>query len=298
MTSYKNKNIDIRVALNETFTGFKKSWIILCSVSAIIFLSQSWLPKLLEKYAYSTKYIKPYIETFVNFKNDIFNITNAGSAFINLKNSLRSLFQNSIYSREFHLLISKIMLGLFVFFLLLCLLYIITIYISKNSVREKKTDHEFKKAFSKSHLMTFSYLVLSVIKVIPFTISIAIPFVYILINIYFVSNTNSQSVAVGVYYIVLTLLIICSTILGLLISTYIYLRLYFTGFIITEESTNPIHAIKVSWEMTESHLKKIFYIFLITLIIDIVSALTIIGFIPGTGLKYTLRASAYKQLRD
>ncbi|HJO94681.1 MAG TPA: hypothetical protein QF753_14885 [Victivallales bacterium] len=298
MAFSNNKKIDIHIALSDAFRGFKKSWILLCSVSAVILLSQSWLPKLLKKYTYSTKYIEPYIKAFIKFKNDIFSMQNADFAFINLKNSLQKLLHNSVNNWEFHMLLCKILLGFIIIFLVLCLLYIITIYISKISVKDSKTDNELKKAFSKSHLMTFSYLVLSIIKVIPFTISIAIPFIYIVLNIYFVRKTNLHSMTLSIYYIIETLFIIFLTLLSFILSIYIYLKLYFTGFIITEESANPLNAIKVSWKMTNLHLREIFYIFLITLIIDIISAATIIGFIPGTGLKYTLRASAYKQLND
>ncbi|MCP4179125.1 MAG: hypothetical protein GY756_15300 [bacterium] len=296
MISSENRKIDIHLALNEAFTGFKKSWIILCSLSAIIFLSQSWLPKLLHKYANEASYIKPYFKVFDKFKNDIFSMNNADLAFTNLKDSLQILFQNSINNWQFHLFLCKMLLGFIIIFLVLCLLYIMTIYISKISVKKNKVENELKKAISKSHLMTFSYLVLSILKVIPFTIAIAIPFIYILVNVYYAKEINMHSSTASIYYIVETLFIIFLTILAFIISIYIYLKLYFTGFIITEESANPINAIKVSWIMTGSHLRRIFYIFLITLVIDIISVITIIGFVPGTGLKYTLRASAYNQL--
>jgi len=78
---------------------------------------------------------------------------------------------------------------------------------------------------------------------------------------------------------------------------YIYVKLYFTGFIITEESANPFTAMKKSWELTDGIFWPTLSIFLITLAIDIMSMVTIIGFIPGTSFKYTLRASLYKQAK-
>lgn len=79
----------------------------------------------------------------------------------------------------------------------------------------------------------------------------------------------------------------------------VYIRLYFTGFVITEESVNPIHAIKRSWQLTRGSFGPITVIFLITLVIDILSVMSAgLGFIPGTSFKYTLRASIYKMLKN
>ncbi len=78
----------------------------------------------------------------------------------------------------------------------------------------------------------------------------------------------------------------------------VYIRLYFTGFVITEESVNPIHAIKRSWQLTKGNFGPVTVIFLITLVFDALSVLSFgLGFIPGTSFKYTLRASVYKMLK-
>lgn len=76
---------------------------------------------------------------------------------------------------------------------------------------------------------------------------------------------------------------------------FFYVKLYFTGFIITEKSANPFTAMAKSWKMTNGIFWPTFFIFFITLAIDFLSLITIIGFIPGTSFKYTLRASLYKQ---
>ncbi len=78
---------------------------------------------------------------------------------------------------------------------------------------------------------------------------------------------------------------------------YLYVKLYFTGFLILEESANPFSAMKKSWKMTEGNFWEITSIFFITVIINIISGMTIIGFIPGNSYNYTLRAAAYKQLK-
>lgn len=96
-------------------------------------------------------------------------------------------------------------------------------------------------------------------------------------------------------YILLAIIKIIPLFFFILPFFYFYVKLYFTGFIITEESANPFKAMKKSWELTDGIFWPTLSIFLITLAIDIMSMITIIGFIPGTSFKYTLRASLYKQ---
>jgi small-conductance mechanosensitive channel len=78
---------------------------------------------------------------------------------------------------------------------------------------------------------------------------------------------------------------------------YIYIRLMFSGIIITESSPNPIKAIIQSWKLTKNEFSKILVVFIICFVTDIISIITIIGFIPAEPLKYTLRTSIYEQLK-
>ena len=96
-------------------------------------------------------------------------------------------------------------------------------------------------------------------------------------------------------YLLLTIIKLIPFMFFILPGFYFYVKLYFTGFIITEASANPFSAMKKSWKMTNGIFWQIFFIFIITLVIDIISGITVIGFIPGNSFKYTLRASLYKQ---
>ena len=78
---------------------------------------------------------------------------------------------------------------------------------------------------------------------------------------------------------------------------YIYCKLYFTGFIITEESADPFTAMKKSWKMTEGNFFEVLLIFIVTVFVNIISVMTIVGVIPGTSFNYTLRAAAYRQVK-
>jgi hypothetical protein len=79
----------------------------------------------------------------------------------------------------------------------------------------------------------------------------------------------------------------------------VYIRLYFTGFIILEESANPFKASQRSWQLTRGHFGIILLVFLLTVLLDFVGVVTAgVGLIPGTSVKYTLRASMYNQLLE
>jgi len=79
---------------------------------------------------------------------------------------------------------------------------------------------------------------------------------------------------------------------------YVYIKLYYTGFIITEESANPLASISKSWKMTAGNFFPVLLIFAVTLAVNIISLITIIGIIPGSSFNYILRAASYKQLKQ
>jgi len=80
---------------------------------------------------------------------------------------------------------------------------------------------------------------------------------------------------------------------------YVYTKLYFSDFIITETSANPLRAMAQSWRMTEGNFWRVFLLLLITLLTHVLSLLTMgLAEIPGRPFEYTLRAAAYRQLRQ
>ncbi len=78
---------------------------------------------------------------------------------------------------------------------------------------------------------------------------------------------------------------------------YIYIKLYYTGYIITEESADPLASISKSWKMTEGNFFPIFLIYCVTVAVNLVALMTIIGVIPGSSFNCTLRAASYEQLK-
>lgn len=287
------KTFSVKLSMQESFKGFSKWWIPLCGISLIIMVSQSWLPKLLLKYSRDTQLLKPYFQAFNLFEKEVVHLATAGDAFINLRSRFVEITQTLGPNHYFQVLAGELAIGFIVIFLLLCLLYIITIVISKISVSKTDTKGILESSLKKSHYLTLSYLFLSVIKVLPFCLSILLPFIFFTLKLYF--SKGSQS---GVIIMSEWLAILFFSLFMFILSCYLYIRLYFTGFIITEASANPFKAIKSSWKITDNQFPRIFIVFLLTLVIDFIAIITIIGFIPGNSIKYTLRASVYRQLTE
>ena len=112
-----------------------------------------------------------------------------------------------------------------------------------------------------------------------------------------VKRDLSRGIILSLSYILLSFIKVIPFFFCFFPGVYIYCKLYFTGFIITEESAEPFTAMKKSWKMTEGNFFEVLIIFLVTIVVNVVSIMTIIGVIPGTSYNYTLRAAAYRQLK-
>jgi len=113
-----------------------------------------------------------------------------------------------------------------------------------------------------------------------------------------VKKDFSKSFYLSLSYALLAVIKIVPLFFCILPGIYIYIKLYYTGFIITEESANPLASISKSWKMTEGNFFPVFFIFCITLAVNIITYMTIIGIIPGSSFNYTLRAASYEQLKN
>ena len=245
--------LNINLCFQEAWRGFKGWWIPLCVVATIILLSQSWLPKKLLSNEISK--FEPYREAYQEFRSEFFKNP---SQFIEINNEyLKRNIEITLRPETEEAILQLLKMGIIVMGVLavfIALLNIFMIIIAKASVQKNKKDITLKKDFSKSFYLFFSYLLLAIIKMVPFFFCI-------------------------------------------LPGVYIYIKLYYTGFIITEESANPLASIPKSWKMTEGNFFPVFFIFCITLAVNLVTIMTIIGIIPGSSFNYTLRAASYEQLK-
>ncbi|MCF7791178.1 MAG: hypothetical protein K9M56_04180 [Victivallales bacterium] len=288
------KKIKVDRAVKEAFSGFKAWWILLCSVSAAIFISQSWLPGYLFNTLIDLQKLHKLKVYFYTVKEKYISTGDPDSAIEQFKTVIIDIYNSPPMHNYLYLLMIKIILILSFLALFLCFLYMIIIIISKNP--PKKTERirdKLKNDFKKSYKFPLSYLILSIIKAGMLLAPFTVPILYFLIKILTTPPLLNHS---DIYlHIIEFTAVLVLTVFLILLSVYCYIRFYFTGFIITEESANPFRAIITSWYLTRDQFSSLFAIFLLTIIIDIISVITVIGFIPGTGLKYTLRASGYRQ---
>lgn len=288
-----SKDFSIRLAIKEGFRGFGKWWLPLCSVSLVILLSQSWLSELAMKYSDATKHLSPYYQAFEQFETEIASIQTAGNAFINLRIRLAEIVSQIEQSYDFHIFAGKIAVAFVIIFIILCLLYLVTIIISKISVSKNPQKIDINGTIKHTPAMVLSYFVLCIVKVLPACVSFLLPFTFFIISLN--SSTGEES---GLYVLIKWALVMFASFLIFIFGVYFYIKLYFTGFIITEEPVNPFKAIARSIAITNGIFMKVGILFVITTIIDLVSLISIIGFIPANSIKYTLRASAYRQITE
>ncbi len=108
----------------------------------------------------------------------------------------------------------------------------------------------------------------------------------------------SKSFYLFISYFLLAIIKMVPFFFCILPGVYIYIKLYYTGFIITEESADPLASIQKSWKMTDGNFFPVFFVFCVTLAVNFITFFTIVGIIPGSSFNYTLRAASYKQLKN
>jgi len=250
------KKINLNLCFKEAWNGFKGWWIPLCLVSTTIMISQISLPKKIVQN--ELEVLKPYEQAYNELKEEVFNFNTLKHLNRTLKsydNFMVECFEISSQPETklaLRNLLIKIVLILGVIVSILNLLMII---LAKASVEPDKKKRTVKRNLSHGIILSFVYIFLAFVKIIPFVFCI-------------------------------------------LPGIYLYCKFFFTGFIITEESANPISAMVKSWKMTKGNFFEVFIIFIIIIAVDIVSIISIVGVIPGRSYNYTLRAAAYRQLKN
>ncbi len=111
-----------------------------------------------------------------------------------------------------------------------------------------------------------------------------------------VRHYAKRSPLLAASYAVLALIKVVPFFFFVLPGVVLYVRLYFTSFLITEESASPFTAMRQSWIMTRGVFMPLLMLFIANVGVDLIAAVTIVGFIPANSFNYTLRAAAYRQL--
>jgi len=248
--------MSLSLCFHEAWRGLKAWWIPLCLLAAfIVVISHSWLIRFLLRDELSA--LQPCTEIITTWREDVLTgRIPPDQAVITLMDQLADLMaQPAIQTALRNLAVTAFWLigGIA---LLVCALHVIMVIVSKASVQTRREDITLRRDLSRTALLTLSYIVLALMKMLP--------------------------------------IMCCCVLPGL----YIYLRLYFTDFIITERSPNPFTAAAESWRLTRANLLPLAVLFAVTLATHLLSLLTYgLAEIPFRPFEYTLRAAAYRQLR-
>ena len=79
---------------------------------------------------------------------------------------------------------------------------------------------------------------------------------------------------------------------------YLYIKLLFVSLIMIEDKKGAREAINISWRMTGGNFWRLFLLVLMNTGIQFLSLATVIGTIPATGFVNTVRAAAFRMLRE
>ena len=162
-------------------------------------------------------------------------------------------------------------------------LQIVLILCSKRATArdEEEGRKDLKRGLARSLLLSLSYIVLAFVKLAPFCV-LFFPALIIGIILYFVSP-------------LFVLLILVLWFLG---GLWFYARWYFTDYIITETSANPFAALGESWSLTRGNQFAVWVLVLTAFILHIPAFFTLgLSTIPTRSFDFTLRATAYRQLK-
>lgn len=162
-------------------------------------------------------------------------------------------------------------------------LQVVLILYSKRATA--KDDEEGRKdlnrGLARSLLLSLSYVVLAFVKLTPFVI------------LFF------PAAIVGLIFVFISpLLALLVFLLWFLGGLWFYSRWYFTDYIITETSANPFTALGDSWALTRGNQFAVWVLVLTAFLLHIPAFFTLgLSTIPTRSFDFTLRATAYRQLK-
>ncbi len=162
-------------------------------------------------------------------------------------------------------------------------LQVVLILCSKRATArdDEEGRKDLNRGLARSLLLSLSYVVLAFIKLAPFVI-LFFPALFAGVILFFISP----------------LLALLALLLWLLGGLWFYSRWYFTDYIITETSANPFTALGESWSLTKGNQFAVWVLVLTAFILHIPAFFTLgLSTIPTRSFDFTLRATAYRQLK-
>ena len=260
---------------SAAWKSFSKWWLLLCLVAAVPCLYLFFL-------AYSE--LGASIREIIEKAKEILAIT--GDEYLDFEAMMEKVMPLVQECQEKIIALvtnSKVLLILAGLVVVTIVLQIVLILCSKRATAhdEKEGKKDLKRGLGRSLLLSLSYVVLAFIKLAPFVI-LFLPALIIGLILLLVSP-------------VLTMIVL---ILWFMAGLWFYARWYFTDYIITETSANPFTALGESWALTRGNQLAVWVLVLTAFLSHIPACFTLLlSTIPTRSFDFTLRATAYRQLK-
>jgi hypothetical protein len=260
-----SSNPSVALAWENAWKGFKGWWIPLCIISFFLLMTQSWIPnKIVEGlpelgvFNYPRQELQ-LLEASPAMNKRPANIERISQQVNETADRIVSYFKRSEVQEQLSILIHKIVIIFVIASFLAIFIHLVLILFSRAACESSEGLSTRQRC--RTALRKAPKLYLS--------------------------------------YLTLGMIKVIPWLFWIIPGVIVYIRLYFTGFIILEESSNPFKASQRSWQLTKGHFGAVFTIFMLTVLLDFIGIMTAgVGLIPGTSVKYTLRASMYNQLLE
>ena len=260
---------------SAAWKSFSKWWLILCLVAAIPCLYSLFLVS--GDIKASLKETREELQAFSEIMND--DSVDGMQKIEKLQSFLESYQakkQENLKGKKSFAILAGLVIVTIV------LQVVLILYSKRATARDDEEGRkDLNRGLARSLLLSLSYVVLAFIKLMPFVI-LFFPALFVGIIFVFISP-------------LLTLLVLLLWFLG---GLWFYSRWYFTDYIITETSANPFTALGESWSLTRGNQFAVWVLVLTAFILHIPAFFTLgLSTIPTRSFDFTLRATAYRQLK-
>lgn len=260
---------------SAAWKSFSKWWLILCLVAAIPCLYSLFLVS--GDIKASLKETREELQAFSEIMND--DSVDGMQKIEKLQSFLESYQakkQENLKGKKSFAILAGLVIVTIV------LQVVLILYSKRATARDDEEGRkDLNRGLTRSLLLSLSYVVLAFIKLMPFVI-LFFPALFVGIIFVFISP-------------LLALLVLLLWFLG---GLWFYSRWYFTDYIITETSANPFTALGESWSLTRGNQFAVWALVLTAFILHIPAFFTLgLSTIPTRSFDFTLRATAYRQLK-
>ncbi len=177
-------SLDLEACFREAWRGFKGWWIPLCLVAAIIaVLSQSWLVR--HMLHDELRALQPCIEIVQRWSGALAGQrVSADQAVIGMLDELSIAMEQPALRAAWRGLLVATAWYLGGVFLIICALHVILVVVSKASVQTRREDVTLRRDLTRTAVLTLSYGVLAVMKIMPIMCCCVLPGLYIYLRLY------------------------------------------------------------------------------------------------------------------